>query len=144
MTLETRFDIRGSLIHVDGMLEGPGGKAPLRLVLDTGASITLIVPRVIDTLGYSPRDGTVMTSVSSPLGRENGYLLPVSRFETLGFTVRNFAVNVLDLEGGNGFGSEDGDGFDGLIGLNFLRRFNYKVYSAEGRIVVSNLMPLAS
>jgi predicted aspartyl protease len=136
MTLETRFDIRRSLICVDGFLEGPRRNARLRLVLDTGASTTLIVPGVIDGLGYSPRDGIVTTSVSSPLGRESGYLLPVLRFGALGFAVRNFRVNVLDLQ--------DGDGFHGLVGLNFLRMFNYEVHSAEGRILVSNLVPLAS
>ena len=27
-------------------------------------------------------------------------------------------------------------GFDGLLGLNFLSRFNYEIRSAEGRILV--------
>lgn len=34
--------------------------------------------------------------------------------------------------------------FDGLIGLNFLRHFNYEVRSAEGRIVLENLAPLVA
>jgi hypothetical protein len=46
----------------------------------------------------------------------------------------NFAVNVFDLA--------ERDSIHGLVGMNFLRRFNYQVRSAEGRILVSTIAPL--
>jgi hypothetical protein len=64
--------------------------------------------------------------VSSAIGKERGYMLRVTRFASLGFSFANFAVHVHDLP--------DGIGIDGLLGLSFLRHFNYEVRSQEGRI----------
>lgn len=48
----------------------------------------------------------------------------------------SFPVNVFDLA--------DRDSCDGLIGLNFLRLFNYQVRSRAGCILLENLAPLAA
>jgi hypothetical protein len=77
-----------------------------------------------------------MTRVSSALGKEYGYMLRLSRFSALGFTLANFPVNVFDLA--------DSGNISGLIGLNFLSQFNYEIRSGEGRIIVENLAPLAA
>ncbi|HEX7838079.1 MAG TPA: retropepsin-like aspartic protease [Kofleriaceae bacterium] len=119
-----------------GKIAGPRCEASLKLVLDTGASLTLIVPRVAEVLGYSARDADAVTNVYSPLGREQGYALRVARFAALGFAMADFTVNVLDLS--------DGGSIDGLVGLNFLEHFNYQVRSAEGCILLENLAPLAA
>jgi hypothetical protein len=73
---------------------------------------THVTPDVIDELGYSPAEGEAITSVRSAVGKEPGYMLRVQRFESLGF------------------------GIDGLVGLSFLKRFNYAIRSADGRILV--------
>ena len=65
------------------------------------------------------------------LGKEHGYTLRVARFTSLGYGIPNFRVHVFDLA--------EGFGIDGLIGLSFLRHFNYQVRSAEGRIVVETV-----
>ena len=59
----TRFDPDGDLILVNGRIRGPRSPRwrPLRLVLDTGAAETIVIPEVIDELGYSPRDGDQIT-----------------------------------------------------------------------------------
>lgn len=136
MTRITRFELGKELIYVPGKIAGPRCEASLKLVLDTGTSMTLIVPRVVEELGYGARDADGVTNVSSPLGREQGYALRVARFAALGFAIADFTVNVLDLA--------DGDSIDGLIGLNFLEHFNYQVRSEEGRILLENLAPLAA
>ena len=52
----TRFDPAGELIIVGARIWGPHGRpAPLRLVVDTGAAETMIVPEVLDELGFSAR-----------------------------------------------------------------------------------------
>ena len=79
-------------------------------------------------LGYSPRHGEQITSVTSAIGKERGYMLRVSRFASLGFSFDDFGVHVHDLP--------EGIGIDGLLGLSFLRRFNYEVRSVEGRILI--------
>lgn len=66
--------------------------------------------------------------MTSAIGKEPGYMLRVSRFASLGFSFADFVLHVHDLP--------DGIGIDGLLGLSFLRRFNYEVRSQEGRIRV--------
>jgi hypothetical protein len=55
-------------------------------------------------------------------------MLRVQRFESLGFGFDDFLIHVHDLP--------TGFGIDGLLGLSFLRRFNYEIRSIEGRILV--------
>jgi predicted aspartyl protease len=136
VTQETRFAIRRDLIYVPGTVKGPRGETELRLVLDTGASQTIVVPEVLEEIGYTARDGVVTSSTSTAIGRERGYTLRVARFAALGFGMKSFVVHVFDLE--------DRHHIDGLIGLSFLHHFNYEVRSAEGRIVLENISPLAS
>lgn len=125
----TRFDRSRDLIIVAGRVFGRHGPpAPLRLVLDTGAAETIIVPEVLDELGYSPLQGEAITVMRSAVGREEGYLIRVARFECLGFQETDFRIHAHDLP--------EGWGIDGLIGLSFLSRFNYEVRSTEGRILV--------
>jgi predicted aspartyl protease len=129
----TDFDPSLSLIIVAGEVSGPLGRTALRLVLDTGASETLLVPDVVDDLGYSPRNAETMTGVYSAIGKEQGYILRVAEFSALGFAIPDFRVHVFDLA--------DRYAIDGLVGLSFLRRFNYEIRSAEGRIILD---PVAS
>jgi len=128
---ETRFDPQAELIMVDATLRGPRDIKIVRMAIDTASAATVIVPEVLDDIGYSVRDGTGRTSVTTAVGKEHGFLLKVAEFEALGFMLPEFTVNVFDLA--NGFG------LDGLIGLSFLNQFNYEVRSAEGRILVEKI-----
>ena len=91
----------------------------------------LLVPEIVDALGYTPRDAEAITDVYSAIGKEQGYTLRVARFAALGFDVADFRVHVFDLP--------DRYGIDGLAGLGFLRRFNYEIRSAEGRLLVESI-----
>jgi clan AA aspartic protease (TIGR02281 family) len=124
----TRFDRSLDLLVVKARVWGPRGNTPLRFAVDTGAADTVITPELIDKLGYSPRDGERITTVRTAIGKEHGYSLRVKRFAALGFTVLDCRIHVFDLA--------TGDDIDGLIGLSFLRKFNYHVRSEEGRILV--------
>lgn len=126
----TRFDADRDLIIVTGRVWGPHGRQwrPLRLVLDTGAAETIILPEVLDELGYSPSQGEAITVMRSAVGREEGYLIRVTRFTCLGYQAGDFRVHAHDLP--------EGWGIEGLIGLSFLKQLNYEVRSVEGRILV--------
>jgi predicted aspartyl protease len=128
---ETSFDPESELIIVNAMVSGPRGRIPARLALDTGSSVTLIVPDLLDEIGYSARDGVARTSVTTAIGAEHGYLLKVAQLDALGFTRTAFPVHVFDLANRHGI--------HGLIGLNFLRNFNYEIRPEEGRIVVDEI-----
>jgi predicted aspartyl protease len=124
-----RFDRTRDLIFVSGRVWGTHGPpAPLRLVLDTGAAETIIVPEILDELGYGPRQGEAITTMRSAVGREEGYMIRVARFACLGYHATTFLVHAHDLP--------EGWGIDGLIGLSFLRQFNYEIRSLESRILV--------
>jgi predicted aspartyl protease len=127
----SRFDPARPLIFVEGRIWGPLGAQRLSLVLDTGAEMTLIAPDVLDGLGYSPRDGIARTHVTSATSREPGYTIRVSRFTALGFTCADFLVHAFDLT--------DRADIDGLIGLDYLKQFNYEIRSADGRILVQRI-----
>lgn len=129
----TRFDPTRDLIIVDARLWGPGerGRTPVSLAIDTGSSETVISPEIVDELGYSPRDGEAITTVRAAIGKEHGYTIRVARFSALGFSVPDFRIHVFDLAAGYGI--------DGLIGLSFLRQFNYEVRSADGLIRVERI-----
>ena len=69
--------------------------------------------------------------IRSAIGDEQGYLMRVARFSALGFTVPDFRIHVHDLP--------EGYGIDGILGLSFLRQFNYEVRSTEGRLLVERV-----
>jgi hypothetical protein len=122
------FDPTVSWIAVEGRARGPRGVTPVRLLVDTGASITTLTPHVLDVIGYSPRDGSRISSIRSAVSEEAGYIIRIAEFECFGFTRPDFDIHAHDLP-------EDFD-IDGLVGINFLRDFNYEIRSREGRIVV--------
>lgn len=94
------------------------------MAFDPGATVTLIVPGVLDELGYSPLDGKTISRTTGVVDEQLGYEIHVKRFAALGFAFTNFVVNAQDLH--------ERAGIHGLLGLNFLRHFNYEIRSAEG------------
>jgi hypothetical protein len=127
----TRFDPDDSLIIVHAMIWGPRGRKGVTLALDTAATRTHVIPDVLDDIGYGPRDGDRVTSVTSAIGEEPGYMMNVMKFSALGFTSSDFRIHVHDLP--------ETLGIQGLLGLSFLRLFNYEIRSAEGRILAARI-----
>jgi predicted aspartyl protease len=128
MTRLSSYFVRDrQLIIVEAKIVGPANAKKARLVLDTGAATTTLVPEVIEEIGYSRRDGFKTAKVHTAIGAETGYWLHVSELGVLGVTTPNFALTVFPL------GHKD---IDGLVGMNFLRHFNFEVRPAERRILV--------
>jgi predicted aspartyl protease len=94
------------------------------MVLDTGSAETVIIPEVLDELGYSARGADRITVMRSAVGREEGYLIHVQRFACLGFQFSDFQVHAHDLP--------EGWGIHGLVGLTFLRHFTCQIRLREG------------
>ena len=91
MKQETAFDPACDLIIVEALICGPRRAIPARLVVDTGAGATTLVPDMLDQIGYGARDGQGTTSVSTAIGKEHGYTLRLSQFTALGFLCQTFA-----------------------------------------------------
>jgi predicted aspartyl protease len=127
----TQFDPADTLIIVTARIWGPRGDKQLSLALDTAATQTHVIPEFLDEIGYGPQHGDRITSVTSAIGDEPGYMMPVVRFSALGFMLTDFRIHVHDLP--------ETLGIQGLLGLSFLRQFNYEIRSAEGRILAARI-----
>jgi len=114
------------IIIVWAYLEGPNGSLDVRLALDTGAAMTLVLPEVLDELGYSARDGDKITSINTANEvPEQGYRLRVRHFEALGCVFHAFRIHAHELPD---------YGVEGLLGMDFLGKFDFEVRISELRI----------
>jgi predicted aspartyl protease len=127
----TSFQPGRDLIVVEAYISGPRGTAPVQLALDTAASVTTLVPDILDEIGYGPHHGRRITTVTSAVGQERGYMLCLAGIEALGIREIEFSIHVFDLAGRFGI--------DGLLGLNFLEKLNYEIRSAEGQILAERI-----
>jgi predicted aspartyl protease len=125
--LSTSFVRERELILVEAEISGPASAAEARLVLDTGAAATTLVPGMIERIGYGPRDSFKAANVHTAVSEEKGYWIRVAELTVLGVTTSDFALAVFPL----GY-----QGIDGLVGMNFLRHFNFEIRPAESRILV--------
>jgi len=117
---------RQGIIIVWGRLDGPLGSRKVQLALDTGAAMTLVLPEILDDLGYSARDGDKITSISTAnQAPEQGYRLRVRHFEALGFGFHDFRIHAHELPD---------YGVEGLLGMDFLGQFDFEVRISEQRI----------
>lgn len=110
------------LIVVEAEVVGPARTWSSRLVLDTGAAATTLTPQVVEKIGYSERDGYKKAKVHTAIGEERGYWLRVAQLTVLDVMTPNFALTVFPL------GHKD---IDGLVGMNFLRHFNFEIRPIE-------------
>jgi clan AA aspartic protease (TIGR02281 family) len=131
--LSTSFVRDRELIIVEAEVVGRAGRRiSARLVLDTGAAATTLTPSVIQALGYSRRDAYKDSTVHTAIGQERGYWIHVAEFTVLDVTTPEFALTVFPL------GHRD---IDGLVGMNFLRHFNFEVRPAEQLIHLELIEP---
>jgi len=130
MRAETSFHLVGDLIGVDAVMVGPTGRAEVTLILDTAASMTTVVPSVAESIGYSSDIRLGWSVTRTAAAEERGYIVR-SQVEALGFTMSDHRVVVADL----------GYGIDGLLGINFLRHFNFGIRFEERRILVEKIAP---
>jgi predicted aspartyl protease len=131
MRSETSFELDGDLISVDAVVVGPNGQAAVRLVLDTGAVLTTLVPRVAESIGYTSTARVARSVMRSAVTEEHGYIVRLAQLSTLGFTVPDVHADIADL----------GYGIDGVLGMNFLSDFNFEIRPAERRILIEKIIP---
>jgi len=104
----------GSHFLVDARLESQLA----RLLIDTGASLTMLTPDTLQRSGSGARATGRTGHFSTANGRVSA---PIYRLDSLSvgdWEVRNLDVGVLDL---------GEPGIDGLLGMNFLRHFRFYI-----------------
>lgn len=131
--VSTPFVLDRELLIVRAEVVGPTGRTTgARLVLDTGAAATTLTPTVAKKVGYSRRDAYKASTVHTAIGEERGYWIHVAEFTVLDVTTPNFALTVFPLA------HKD---IDGLVGMNFLRHFNFEIRPAERLIHLELIEP---
>ena len=87
------------------------------LLLDTGASLSIISTELMAALGIPNRPTGRMAWFSTAGGRIKAPIIQLDSLALDGVVVENIEVGVI--------GEFDGTRFDGLLGMNFLRHFEF-------------------
>jgi predicted aspartyl protease len=111
------------MVLVVGRLSGPIGWTDSVMSLDTGSSITLFTPRLLQEVGLDPAAANVRRSVYTYDGVAELPVLQVPRLRVFGQEVHDLEVacGELPLQ----------LGLDGVLGLNFLRYFDLRINFRE-------------
>ncbi|MCJ7577963.1 MAG: retroviral-like aspartic protease family protein [candidate division Zixibacteria bacterium] len=127
MITRTTFDSSANLILVKVEVEELRGERTLfPAAFDTGATFTIIPPDIALDLGYDHAKSKARKRIFTGSGVELCPLVTVKSITALGRTIKNLDVLCHDLP--------EGSCVDGLLGLDFLRNFDFVVKYSEGII----------
>jgi predicted aspartyl protease len=119
------LQLSGSQLIVNAVMDG---QYPLRMLLDTGAAITVVEPEVLIDAGYRLDEAKIANFTTA-----NGRLrAPVVRIENL--AIRSHVETALFV---GALPLDLGADADGLLGMNFLRHYRFVVDQAEQRLYLS-------
>ncbi len=96
------------------------------LLLDTGASLSVISTGLMDALGIANQPGARMAWFNTAGGRIKAPIVQLDRLALDGVAVDNIEVGVI--------GEFDNGSFDGLLGMNFLRHFEFFIDQTENKL----------
>jgi clan AA aspartic protease (TIGR02281 family) len=124
---QQHVDLRLNVIVVDTKIEGRSIRTRplyLRMVLDTGASMTVIPWNVAEALGYDPARSSRRVRFMTGSGMEAAPLFTVEAMEVLGVRANRVPVLCHDLP--------QRSLVDGLLGLSFLRHCRLAIDFQKG------------
>jgi Aspartyl protease len=130
--MSSPFEPKSGPIFVEGEVTGPVRSVTIRLILDTGATTSLINQRVLIGIGIDPAgSGVPSEKVEMTTGStvERVSRVIPTRFTALGQHRFGFSVLAHDLP--------RGAAVDGLLGLDFLRGQILTVDFAKGQITLA-------
>ncbi len=119
------YKLDKKLIVIPALFRGKYGDYGAELILDTGASLTILQPITVRALGFSQQDKTGLSTVQSPIGKEKGFRIHLPVIECFGKRIENFEVACHPL------GLQH---IDGLLGMNFLEQFDFCIFPKKGII----------
>ena len=127
------FDREQSIPIVGVRIFGPTDWAKARLVFDTGSEFTIIDTELIESIGYSARDGTEIASVQGATeDRQSGYMLKLKQFLMFGLRFNDLTVGAFDFAHFSRFG------VDGVIGFDLIKRLHLEMDGPNGVLKILN------
>jgi predicted aspartyl protease len=121
------YDLSLSSIVIDLLIESADGMSSLLapVVLDTGATVTLIATGILTQLGYNPANPDLdRQRIVTGSGIEHARFVTLRSASAIGQKVVNLEVLGHDLPAEGGV--------DGLLGLNFLSHFKLTIRFRRG------------
>lgn len=98
------------------------------VALDTGATTTMIPPKVATDLGYDLSNPKEQVKFAAGRGTVSAKIITVRQLTAIGETVENIDVLCHNLP--------EGSVVEGLLGLNFLAHFNIDISFSTGTIEI--------
>jgi predicted aspartyl protease len=121
-----RFDPRARVITVRARLLGPAGSGAATLALDTGATTTLIDPRILQLIGADPAKATTFGFITAATSIAYVPKVAVPVIEAIQIRRRSLLVLATALP--------PSAGVDGLLGLDLFRGKRLSIDFRKGRI----------
>lgn len=119
---------RGALILIRAFIEGASGKAYPSLLLDTGSAHTMISQEILESIGCSPALPKRTQRIITGNGYEIVPVVLVNRFHCIGSLLESFEILAHTLP----FGAY----VDGLLGMDFLSKFEVEIKLYSGEILI--------
>jgi hypothetical protein len=121
-----RFDPKANVVIVSAQILGPFGEATANLIVDTGATWSLLSRQVLLASGYEPDAPGGRRVIVTASGSESVRSFRVQRLRALGKERADFPVICHDLP--------TALRVDGLLGLDFIRRYRLSIDFPAGFI----------
>ncbi len=115
-----------SHIHFQAIITGPMGFSRIEMMLDTGATLVSIPTSIARDLGYDIDQPTATLPIITASGAVHAPVIMLNSVEVLGAVATDVRAACMDMP--------VGIGFDGLLGLSFLRNFDVDLHFRSGEI----------
>lgn len=124
-----KFNPSSKSIRVPVQFSGPDRIVTVYLILDTGASITMLDWDLLEYIGFDPASVKDRTKIITGSSTESAPPVTVSKIEALGHTCHDFTVLSHTLPSQTTV--------DGLLGLNFFTGTNLHIDFSNGIVKVN-------
>ena len=129
MTYKFRRESESGLILVNIEIDD---RYELKMILDTGATNTIIDSNALYLLGYDLKDNIGTVEIETANGIIETEVFEVNVFSSLGLTKEKFQVQVYDFLA-HGIYSD----YNGLLGIDFLEGVKFCIDTSENTISIS-------
>ena len=123
-----KLEKQGNLLATRVFLEGNQGKAYPKLLIDTGSAYTIISQELLEFVGSSPAIASKRQRIITGSGYEIVPVVSVYAFHCLGKILINYTIYAHTLP--------TGVFVDGLLGMDFLGKFDIKIDTKNGEILI--------